>query len=159
MFREMRRNAQQLTENECIDILNNSTSGVLAVAGDDNYPYAVPLSFVYDNGKIYFHCALTGHKTDAIERNEKVSFCVISQDKIYPEEFTALYKSVILFGKAHIIKSNDEKHKAITLLAKKYSPHQTNTDEVVAESFDNFHIVRIDIEHMTGKQAKELMNS
>ena len=77
MFREMRRNRQILTQAECEAILAACTNGVLAVSGDDGYPYAVPLSYVYRDNKIFFHCAKTGHKLDAIARNEKVSFCVV----------------------------------------------------------------------------------
>ena len=52
MFREMRRKKQDLSEEECIDILINEPRGVLAVLGDNDYPYAVPLSHVYVDGKI-----------------------------------------------------------------------------------------------------------
>ena len=62
MFREMRRKNQQLPEDECCRILRTGTSGVLAVAGDDGYPYAVPLSFAHDDGKLYFHVAKSGHR-------------------------------------------------------------------------------------------------
>lgn len=55
MFREMRRKNQQLPQEECNRILQVATSGVLAVDGDDDYPYAVPLSFVYEDGRLYFH--------------------------------------------------------------------------------------------------------
>ena len=72
MFREMRRLGQMLSAEECESILRSATNGVLAVAGDDDYPYAVPLSFVYHEGKIYFHSAVSGHKLDAIARNDKV---------------------------------------------------------------------------------------
>ncbi len=58
----------------CEEILRRATAGVLAVAGDDGYPYAVPLSFAYEDGRILFHGALTGHKLDAIAREDKVSF-------------------------------------------------------------------------------------
>ena len=54
MFREMRRKRQILSAQECISILEKDTSGVLALDGDDGYPYAVPLSYLYENGKIYF---------------------------------------------------------------------------------------------------------
>ena len=47
MFREMRRKGQQITTEECMEILQRATSGVLGVYGDDGYPYTVPLSFVY----------------------------------------------------------------------------------------------------------------
>ena len=68
MFRKMRRNKQLLPLEECVEILNRGTSGVLAVTGDDDYPYAVPLSYVYYDNKIYFHGAKTGHKLDAVSK-------------------------------------------------------------------------------------------
>ena len=52
MFREMRRNGQELPLEECTAILNRGTSGVLALSGDDNYPYAVPVSYAYDGYKV-----------------------------------------------------------------------------------------------------------
>ena len=82
MFREMRRKRQALSKEECEEILLRATSGVLAVSGDDGYPYAVPLSYVYEEGKLFFHCAKAGHKLDAIFRNEKASFGVVGQDKV-----------------------------------------------------------------------------
>ena len=57
MFPEMRRTLQVLPEEVTKQILQHSTSGVLAVSGNDGYPYAVPLSYVYAGGKLYFHCA------------------------------------------------------------------------------------------------------
>src|SRR5574344_2695673 len=86
MFREMRRKKQQLSIEQVEKILKQNTSGVLAVFGDDGYPYAVPLSYVYTNSKIYFHGAKEGHKLDSIKNNEKVSFCVIDKDEIVPEK-------------------------------------------------------------------------
>ena len=70
MFRAMRRKRQQLSRAEAEAILERGTSGVLAVAGDDGYPYAVPLSYVYQDGKLWFHCANSGHKLDAVRREE-----------------------------------------------------------------------------------------
>lgn len=54
-FREMRRKRQQLSEEESIGILQKATAGTLALLGDNGYPYAVPISYVYANGKLYFH--------------------------------------------------------------------------------------------------------
>ena len=62
MFREMRRKNQQLLQEECDRILQVATSGVLAVDGDDDYPYAVPLSFAYADGRLYFHVTKSGHQ-------------------------------------------------------------------------------------------------
>ena len=65
-FRAMRRLRQQLSEEESISILQKSTAGTLALLGDNDYPYAVPISYVYADGRLYFHSALSGHKVDAI---------------------------------------------------------------------------------------------
>lgn len=99
MFRDLRRIGQELSLEESIDILIKGTSGVLALLGDNDYPYAVPISYAYDNSKLYFHGAKSGHKIDAIKKHDKASFCVIAQDKIRPEEYTTYFRSVIVFGK------------------------------------------------------------
>ena len=157
MFREMRRKGQQLSTEDCEAILNRGTSGVLAVSGDGDYPYAVPLSYCYDGEKIYFHCAKTGHKLDAIKRNNKVSFCVIDADDIVPERFTTYYKSVVVFGRAHIITDSGDKRRAITALSEKYSPGEKNAQQEIEQSWERFCMLELDIEHMTGKAAKELV--
>ena len=87
-MRTMRLFKQELSDQETMEVLAAGTSGVLAVMGDEGYPYAVPLSYVYADGKIYFHGAKTGHKIDAIAKNEKVSFCVIDKDDVVPQEYT-----------------------------------------------------------------------
>lgn len=104
MFRKMRRCQQALSQEEIEDVLYRGSSGVLALSGDDDYPYAVPISYVYDGEKLFFHCAKSGHKLDAIQRKAKASFCVIDQDQIVPEAYTTYYRSVIAFGKIQVMK-------------------------------------------------------
>ena len=99
MFREMRRKKQILTPEKSIEILKKGTSGVLALSGDDGYPYAVPLSYVYENSMLYFHGAKEGHKIDAIRTCDKASFCVVEQDHIVPPKYTTYYRSAIAFGR------------------------------------------------------------
>ena len=108
-FRSMRRKRQQLSEAESIEILRKSTSGTLALLGDNGYPYAVPISYVYADGKLYFHSALSGHKVDAIRNCDKASFCVIDKDDVQPEKYTTYFRSVIAFGRIHIIEDDQEK--------------------------------------------------
>lgn len=157
MFREMRRKKQELAQEECVKILNKGTSGVLAVSGDEDYPYAVPLSYVYHDWKIYFHCAKEGHKLDAIERNDKVSFCVIDQDRVIPEEYTTYFRSVIAFGKARKIEDEEEKRKTLEILAVKYSPDQEGLSKEIDGQLKRVTMVELSIEHMTGKEAIELV--
>ena len=106
VFREMRRKKQVLYQKEVEGILHKGTSGVLALLGDNDYPYAVPISYVYDNGKVYFHSAKSGHKIDAIQKAAKASFCVIDEDLVVPEEYTTYFRSVIAFGRIQIIEND-----------------------------------------------------
>ena len=161
MFREMRRKRQQLTESECVEILNRNTAGVLAVVGDEGYPYAVPLSYVYDGGVVYVHCAKSGHKLDAIKSCDKVSFCVVDKDHVVPEKYTTYFRSVILFGRASILSNEEEIGVAIEKLAMKYNPSDSkeNRDSMIKKENAVMCLVKISVEHMTGKEAIELVNS
>lgn len=159
-FRPMRRIRQQLPLEETKQILSEATSGVLSVIGDNGYPYGVPLSYVYADGKIFFHCALQGHKIDAIRENPKVSFCVIVKDNVVPQRFTTFFRSVIAFGKARILEDNEEKMAALRLLAARYSDATVTdkmTDDEIAGGFKRLLMVEIEIERLTGKEAIELV--
>ena len=160
MFREMRRKKQVLSEEVCCAVLERGTNGVLAAAGDDGYPYAVPLSYVFMDGKIYFHTAKSGHKVDAIAATDKVSFCVVDMDKIVASEFTTYFRSVIVFGRARILEDKGEITEALVKLAKKYSPDEgeESVAKEISSTFNNVAVVEISIEHMSGKEAIELVN-
>ena len=152
MFREMRRKDKLKTPEETVQILENCTNGILSVIGDGGYPYGVPVSYTYNDGKIYFHCALTGHKLDAIKADPKVSFTVVGADNISPEKFTTTYKSVICFGKASILEKDEDKQAALELIVGKYSAdYREGGLEYIKKMWDKTAVVQIDIEHMTGK--------
>lgn len=160
MFREMRRKNQLLSEEETVRILTEGSSGTLAVLGDGGYPYAVPLSYVYRDGKIFFHAAKTGHKTDAIQKESKASFCVIGQDRVLPEKFTTCFRSVIAFGRVKIVEDERQKRAAIALLAEKYSPGlRAESEREIEREYASFCILEFNVEHMTGKEAIELVRS
>lgn len=157
-FRQMRRKRQQLTQEESIAILQKATAGTLALLGDDDYPYAVPISYVYNEGKIYFHSALNGHKVDAIRKYDKASFCVIEQDDVQPEKYTTFFRSVIAFGRIHIIEDEKEKLEIVRMLGNRYNPNQDDSLQKEIESgLSRLLAIRFDIEHLTGKEAIELV--
>lgn len=157
MFREMRRKKQALDEKACKEILERGTAGVFALCGED-YPYAYPMSYIYQDGKIYFHSARDGHKIDSLKKNSKVSFCVIDKDEIVPEEFTTYYRSVIIFGRARFIEEEDEIWRTIRLLSDRFSPNQDlRRDEEVKKDFNQLQMVEVTIDHMSGKEAIELV--
>lgn len=155
-FRFMRRTRQELSREETESILQNGTTGVLAVHGDDGYPYAVPVNYVYKDGKIYFHGAKAGHKFDAMARNEKVSFCVIARDQVVPDEFADYYKSAIAFGRVRLL-AGDEALRAVYDLGYKYNPAPAKVQAEVAKDAAHAACFEIAIDHLTGKQAKGLL--
>lgn len=154
MFREMRRKNQALSRDETIQILKNGKTGILSVLGDDDYPYCVPLNYFYEDNKIFFHCAKSGHKIDAIKKHSKVSFCVIEKDAVVPELFGTDYRSAVAFGRARIL-DEDEIIPVIANFTKKYCP-KTDDDKIkneIEKDFSRLMVVEIQIEHLSGKQA------
>lgn len=159
MFREMRRGKQLLSAEDTAAVMERCTNGVLACLGDEDYPYAVPLSYVWYNDRIYFHSAKAGHKIDAISKNPKVSFSVIDEDTIVSEEYTTYFRSVVAFGKARIVEG-DEYLEAFKALVEKYSgdqPEEAKLKEITECS--HAYIIAIDVEHITGKEAIEYVNA
>lgn len=158
MASTMRRNRQQLSEEECIEILRAGSSGVLALSGTDGYPYAVPLSYLWQDGKVYFHCANAGQKLEAIRHCDKASFCVIGQDQVVPKEYTTYYRSVILFGRLRVLEDPAEVRTAITALAHKYYPTDSaaHRDDLIQKEWPALCVVEMTVDRMTGKQAREL---
>ena len=158
-FREMRRKRQQLSEEESIGILQKATAGTLALLGDNGYPYAVPISYVFADGKLYFHSALSGHKIDAIKNCDKASFCVIDKDDVQPEKYTTYFRSVIAFGRIHIIEDAQEKLETARLLGDRYNPNQEEAlQKELEKGLSRMVMIRFDIEYLTGKEAIELVN-
>lgn len=155
-FRPMRRIRQQLSDKETEAILENGTTGVLAVNGDGGYPYAVPVNYVYKAGKIYFHGAKAGHKFDAMARDEKVCFCVIDRDEVLPEKLTDVYRSAVVFGRVRLLEG-DELTEAAYDLGMKYYPVPEAVKAEIEKDLPRLACFEITPEHVTGKQAKELL--
>jgi nitroimidazol reductase NimA-like FMN-containing flavoprotein (pyridoxamine 5'-phosphate oxidase superfamily) len=156
MHREMRRRDRQTSTEAAMNILQRGEYGILATLGENNMPYAVPLSYAYVENCIYFHCAKVGHKLDNIKDNPKVSFCVVGDTKIIPNQFSTAFESIIAFGTAEIIEDKEEKIKGLKALIEKYSPDfKMEGDAYINKDFNLTSVVRIHIEHITGKQRDE----
>lgn len=161
MFREMRRKKQALPPEECAAILTKGTSGVLALSGDAGYPYAIPLSYVFAENRLYFHCAKSGHKLDAFRRDNRASFCVVEQDQVVSEAYTTWFRSVIAFGAIRILEGPAEKRAAIEMLAARYAPDDTaeHRAQVIGQEWESLCMLEMVIEHLTGKEAIELVKA
>ena len=151
MFHEMRRKDRQINREEVIELLRQCDYGVLATISQNGYPYGVPISYVYMNNSIYFHCATEGHKLDNIINSNKISFCVVGETCILPDKFSTKYESVIIFGRA-IEVFDDEKGSAFLEILNKYSPDYIEKGkEYIKNSNAKTKVIKISIEHISGK--------
>ena len=147
----------QLPESEeaCIRLLRTAKRGILSVSGDDGYPYGVPMDFVYEDGKIIFHCAKSGHKLDAVRRSDKVSFCVLSEGVREENDWWYHFTSVILFGRIAEEEDPEEKKRLLRLLGMKYMPSAEIMEEDLRKNGPNACVLVLSIEHMSGKEVRE----
>lgn len=154
MFREMRRRRQQLSPEECAAVLRRGTAGVLALEGDGGYPYAVPLNYLYREGKFYFHCAVSGHKLDAIARNKRASFCVVDQAQVVPEELATHYRSVIAFGEIRVMEPGAAMESAALAFGERFAPDfAEKTASELQRELPRLCMLEMTVAHMTGKEA------
>ena len=159
MFREMRRFKQQITEEECIQILTKQPRGVLSMLGDDNYPYGIPLDHWYceENGKLYFHCAKTGHKLDAVREHDKVSYCVMDDGFRKEGDWALNIRSVVIFGRIRVVDDADDelKRKIATGLCRKFTDDEEFLKKELANALPRAAFLELTPEHLTGKLVNE----
>lgn len=156
MFRGMRRFKQELTKEECKDILINEPRGVLSVIGEGGYPYGMVMNHWYHeaDGKLYFHGAKEGHKIDAIKAHDKVSYCVHDEGFRKEGEWALNIKSVIVFGRIRIVEDEEKMREICSNLYRKFDD---NEDALKHELTHLSRVMCLELtpEHMTGKLVKE----
>ena len=159
MFREMRRFKQQISNEECIQILKEQPRGVLSVLGDDDYPYGIPMDHWYceENGKLYFHCAKTGHKLDAVRKHDKVSYCVYDQGFRKEGDWALNIRSVVAFCRARIVDDSEDelKRKIAVCLCRKFTNDEAFLQKELTNAMPRAAFLELTIEHMTGKLVNE----
>lgn len=154
-WRKMRRFRQQLTNEECIEILENEPRGVMAMYGENGYPYAIPLDFYYEDGKLYFHGAKQGNKVDLLEKNNKVCFTVYDQGFVKDGDWALNIKSVIVFGQVHVLEDPDQVEHYCRKLGLKYYPNKEDVEKEIQKAVSRVRIMVLTIDHMTGKIVNE----
>lgn len=157
MIREMRRIKQKLTDEQCRDVLSSAPRGTLCVLGDDDYPYAVPIDYYCDpeTGHIYFHCALEGNKIDAVKKNPKVSFNVLSDGWHTPDTWAWHFWSVTVFGQIRFVENNAEKISRLTDIGMKYFPDKAKAAADAVKACSRVHILELVPDLITGKAVTE----
>ena len=156
MFRSMRRFKQQISEEECVRILTEEKRGVLSMHGEDGYPYGIPLNHWYnpEDGK-YFHGAKTGHKIDAIMKNDKVSYCVFDSGYRKEDEWALNVKSVVVFGRISLVTDENKARMIGDQLCRKFTDDEEYIKKELQNALDRAQCLELTIDHMTGKLVNE----
>ena len=159
MFREMMRFKQQLSQEECVTVLKEEPRGVLSVLGDDDYPYGMPINQYYceEDGRLYFHSGMKGHKIDAMKRHDKASFCVYDSGFRREGEWALNIKSVIVFGRIHKVQDEEERIDALTTLTEALAGHvdegSKHAEVASCKMRDNVEMLALVPEYVSGKRA------
>ncbi|MCI7304270.1 pyridoxamine 5'-phosphate oxidase family protein [Ihubacter massiliensis] len=155
MDKGMRRSEKAMTREESMEVLEKAEYGVLSTISTDQTPYGTPMNFVYQDGAIYFHCALTGHRLENLAANSSACLTVTDSVKLMPEKFNTQYRSVIVFGTVQVVEDQKEKRKGITAILKKLSPDYLKAGEdYINSAFEKLHVLRLDIEKISGKATR-----
>ncbi len=152
-FRKMRRGEKEVSEETAYGILRNCSYITLSVKLENGFPYAVPLNHVYEENRVYFHCAIEGEKTDAFKYDSRVCFSAVDMSHTVPEKFTTSFRSITAFGNVNRVEG-DEKVRALTYLIRRFSPDfYENGLKYIEKMKDKTAVYAVDIEHITGKES------
>lgn len=157
MFRPMKRKSHAISNEDARALLASAKRGVFAVNGDDDYPFAFPVDYYYDEpaGSIFFHGAKTGYKVDALKRCNKICFTVIGPNRFEENDWAPYVQSVIVYGTCTLVDDDTETEKRVRELALKYYPTRAEVENEISKHLAGVQLYRIDIEHLTGKQVHE----
>ncbi len=157
MFRSLSRVRQQLSEAECLELLRTRVRGVLSVLGDDGYPYGMPINYYYEpeDGKLYFHTGKTGHRSDAISRCDKASFCLTDGGVQLPGDWFLTFRSVIVFGRIEMIEDRTRIYEIARRLSRKFTSDEDYIEREIQQSGPGTLMFALVPEQITGKRVRE----
>lgn len=157
MFRRMIAVKKAMTKEACLELLKTAPRGILSVIGDDGWPYGMPMNFWYneEDGKIYFHSAKRGHRTDALMRDPKASFCVLDEGTLMEGDWAATFESVIAFGRIEFVEDQALALELVRKLSYKYTFDDDFIDDEIRRFASGFRLFAMTVEHLTGKRVKE----
>lgn len=157
MFRKMIAVKKALSQEDCLALLKTAPRGILSVIGDEGWPYGMPMNFWYneEDGKIYFHSAKKGHRTDSLMRNPKASLCVMDEGRVMEGDWAPTFESVIVFGKIEYLEDKEKALELVRKLSYKYTSDDAFIDEEIRRFASGFRMFAMTVEHMTGKRVRE----
>jgi nitroimidazol reductase NimA-like FMN-containing flavoprotein (pyridoxamine 5'-phosphate oxidase superfamily) len=140
--------------------LHKTRVGHIASTWGDQ-PFLTPSNFWFDeaNHRIIFHSNISGRVRANLERNPKVCLEVSEMGKLLPSnvalEFSLQYRSVLVFGRTHILEDPEEKRTALYGLIKKYFPEMEAGKEyrpITDKELKRTTVYAIEIESWSGKE-------
>lgn len=157
MFRSVRKKKNEISLEAAKKLLTEARRGILAVNGDEGYPYAIPINYYYDENalKIYFHGSRAGHKVDALKKCDKICFTVYGSETVKAEEWAPYVQSAVIFGRCHLMEDSSEALTRLKQFAMKYYPNEELMNEEIASSGKAVQMYEIKIEHISGKEVQE----
>ena len=157
MFRELVRQKQKISTRDCLELLTRETRGILAVNGDEGYPYAMPMNHYYNekDGCIYFHCGKSGHRLDALRRSNQVSFCVCEQGTRREGQWAYDVRSVVVFGRVEILEDMDAIVSITTALSHKFTADEAYIEKEIRQFAKGTLLLKLTPEHICGKLVNE----
>ena len=157
MFRQVRKKANEITVSSAKALIKKSRRGILAVNGDNGYPYAIPINYLFEeeSQKIFFHGSKVGHKVDAIKKSDKVCFTVYGNEQIKEETWAPYLQSALVFGRCKLIEDEDRAMKVLKDFAMKYYPSARMVEEEMKKAAKATQMFEITIEHISGKEVQE----
>ncbi len=157
MFRKVRKKANEISASLAKDLIKKSRRGILAVNGDNGYPYAIPINYLYseENQKIFFHGSKVGHKVDAIKKSDKVCFTVYGNEQIKEETWAPYVQSALVFGRCKLIEDEDRAMIVLKDFDMKYYPSESMVEEEMKKAAKATQMFEITIEHISGKEVQE----
>lgn len=157
MFRQLKRQKQALSKEECLQILQKEKRGVLSVLGDDDYPYGMPINHYFDpeENKLYFHGGRYGHKIDAMRRHNKASYCIYGDGFVENDNWYLCFKSVIVFGKIEFIEDKDKIANLCRKLSYRFTDDENYIEEEIQKSLQGTLMFSLSIEDIQGKYVTE----
>lgn len=158
MFRSIRKKKNEIGTEEIKELLRCSRRGVLAVNGDNGYPYAIPINYLYDENtqKIIFHGAKAGHKVDSLKACDKICFTVYENETVKEKEWAPYMQSVVIFGRCHLIENDETAMELLKQFAMKYYPSEDMVNDEIATDGRATQMFQIEIEHIGGKEIQEI---
>ncbi len=157
MFRELTRKNQQLTQEQCIEILKTETRGVLSVTGENGYPYGMPMNHWYnqEDGCIYFHCGKTGYRLDCLKKDDRVSFCTYDRGTRPEGQWAWRVRSVIVFGRIELLDDMEQIVEITTKLSYKFTQDEKYIEKEIRQSGHRTLLLKLRPEHICGKLVTE----